>query len=172
MIRIGHAWDTHKLVEGRKLILGGVNLDSKVGLLGHSDADVVLHAISEALLGSLALGDLGTYFPDNSKKTENMDSKIILEKCYKMVLEKGYKINNIDLTIYSEYIKISPIRNKIRESIKELLNLDLDQVSVKATTWEKMGFIGRGEAMACEALVLVESKPQNVTKIIPLRKEI
>ncbi len=172
MIRIGHAWDTHRLVEGRKLILGGVEVESKVGLLGHSDADVVLHAVAEALLGSLALGDLGTHFPDNSKDTEGMDSKIILKKCYTMVLEKGYKINNIDLTIYSENIKISPIRERIRESIKNILDIELDMISVKATTWEKMGFVGRGEAIASEALVLVESEKKNIKKIVPYGKEI
>ena len=101
MIRIGHAWDTHKLVENRKLILGGVEFESNIGLLGHSDADVVLHAIAEAFLGSLALGDLGTFYPDNSDATLNMDSKIILKECYQKVLDAGYKLNNIDLTIYS-----------------------------------------------------------------------
>ena len=155
-MRIGHAWDTHRLVEGRKLILGGIEIESKVGLLGHSDADVVLHAVSESLLGSLALGDLGTHFPDNSKSTLNMDSKIILRKCYDMVLEKGYHLNNLDLTIYSQYIKIAPIRIKMEESIASILNVDKDMISVKATTYEKMGFIGRGEAIACECVFLVE----------------
>ena len=111
MIRIGHAWDTHRLVENRDLYLGGIKVNSKLGLLGHSDADVVLHAVAEALLGSLALGDLGTFYPDNSDKTLNMDSKIILKECYQRILDKGYKISNIDLTIYSEKIKINPIRN-------------------------------------------------------------
>ena len=156
MIRIGHAWDTHKLVKGRKLILGGVEFESEIGLLGHSDADVVLHAVSESLLGSLALGDLGTFFPDNSVDTLNMDSKIILKKCYEMVKEKGYKLINLDLTIYAEFIKISPKRELIRKSIAKLLDVDLDFVSVKATTHEKMGFIGSGEAMACECVCLVE----------------
>lgn len=165
MIRIGHAWDTHKLVENRKLILGGVNVDSNLGLLGHSDADVVLHAIAEALLGSLALGDLGTFYPDNSSKTLNMDSKIILKECYQRVLDKGYDINNIDFTIYSEIIRISPIREKIRESISNILNIDICNISCKATTWEKMGFVGRGEAIACEAVVLVETKPDKTLKM-------
>lgn len=156
MIRIGHAWDTHKLVEGRKLILGGVEFDSELGLLGHSDADVVLHAIAESLLGSLALGDLGTFYPDNSNETLNMDSKIILKECYERVQKEGYKLNNLDLTIYSENIKISPLREEIRKSISSLLNLDLNQVSIKATTWEKMGFIGRGEAIAAECVCLIE----------------
>lgn len=157
MIRIGHAWDTHKLVENRKLILGGVVVESKVGLLGHSDADVVLHAVAESLLGSLALGDLGTFYPDNSDKTLNMDSKVILSECYKKVKDLGYHLINIDLTIYSEYIKISPIREKIQESIANILNIDKSFVSIKATTYEKMSFIGRGEAIACEAVCLVES---------------
>ena len=156
MIRIGHAWDIHKLVENRKLILGGVEIPSNLGLLGHSDADVVLHAISESLLGSLALGDLGEHFPDTSDETLNMDSKIILEKCYKMVLNKGYHINNIDITIYSEKIKISPIKLKLRESISNILNIDIDRISVKATTYEGLDSIGNNLAIACEALCLVE----------------
>lgn len=156
MIRIGHAWDTHKLVKDRKLILGGIEFESELGLLGHSDADVVLHAISEAFLGSLALGDLGTFYPDNSNETLNMDSKIILKECYNKILEQGYKLNNIDVTIYSEYIKIAPKREKIRESIANILGLSLDQVSIKATTWERMGFVGRGEAIASECVCLIE----------------
>ena len=158
MIRIGHAWDTHKLVENRKLILGGVEFESNIGLLGHSDADVVLHAIAEAFLGSLALGDLGTFYPDNSDATLNMDSKIILKECYQKVLDAGYKLNNIDLTIYSEYIKIAPKRELIRQSIASILNVSIDQISVKATTWEKMGFVGRGEAIASECVCLIETK--------------
>ena len=157
MIRIGHSWDTHKLVGGRKLILGGIEIESEIGLLGHSDADVVLHAVAESLLGSLALCDLGTFYPDNSDQTLGMDSKIILKECYQKVLEKGYHLNNIDLIIYSQNIKISPIREKIRISIANILNIDVNQVSVKATTYEKMGFIGRGEAIACEAVCLVEN---------------
>ena len=156
MIRIGHAWDIHKLVENRKLILGGVEIPSNLGLLGHSDADVVLHAISESLLGSLALGDLGEHFPDTSDETLNIDSKIILEKCYKMVLNKGYHINNIDITIYSEKIKISPIKLKLRESISNILNIDIDRISVKATTYEGLDSIGNNLAIACEAVCLVE----------------
>lgn len=157
MIRIGHAWDTHKLVKDRKLILGGIEIESDLGLLGHSDADVVLHAVAESLLGSLALGDLGTFFPDNSQETLNMDSKIILKKCYDMVLKQGYKINNLDLTIYSQNIKIAPIRKDIQNSIAKILNIDSSFISIKATTYEKMGFIGRGEALACECVCLVEN---------------
>ena len=157
MIRIGHAWDTHKLVENRDLILGGLKIESKIGLLGHSDADVVLHAVAESLLGSLALGDLGTFFPDNDDKYKGIDSKIILKECYKKVLDNGYKLVNADITIYSENIKISPIRDDIRKNIANLLNTDVANISVKATTWEKMGFVGRGEAIACEAVCLVSN---------------
>lgn len=158
MFRIGHAWDTHKLVEGRKLIMGGLEFESKLGLLGHSDADVVLHSIAESFLGSLALGDLGTFYPDDSNITLNMDSRIILKECYKKIIDRGYKLNNIDITIYSENIKISPKREKIRASIAKLLDVDVDRISVKATTWEKMGFIGRGEAIASECVCLIEKK--------------
>ena len=157
MIRIGHSWDTHRLVENRKLILGGIQIDSKVGLLGHSDADVVLHAIAESFLGSLSLGDLGTYYPDNDANILGIDSKIILKECYQKVLDNNYQLNNIDLTIYSEYIKIAPIREKIRYSIADILNVSVDKISVKATTWEKMGFVGRGEAIACECVCLISS---------------
>lgn len=157
MIRIGHAWDTHKLLRGRDLFLGGVKIESEIGLLGHSDADVVLHAVAESLLGALALGDLGTFYPDNSDKTLGMDSKIILRECYERVKNEGFEINNIDLTIYSEVVRISPVRLKIQESIANILNIDKKYVSVKATTWEKMGFVGRGEAIACEAVCLVNN---------------
>ncbi len=157
MIRIGHAWDTHQLVEKRKLILGGIEIPSNIGLLGHSDADVVLHAVAESLLGSLALGDLGTFYPDTAKHTLNMDSKIILKECYQKILDLKYHINNLDITIYAEKIKIAPIRERIRSSIASLLNISLNQVSVKATTWEGMGFIGRQEAIACECVCLVEN---------------
>lgn len=155
MIRIGHAWDTHKLVKGRKLILGGIQIDNEYGLLGHSDADVVLHAVSEALLGSLALGDLGEHFSDKDEKNKDLDSKIILNHCYNLVRQNEYVIKNLDITIYSEYIRISPIKENIRKSLANLLSININQVSIKATTWEKMGFIGRGEAIACECVLLV-----------------
>lgn len=156
MIRIGHAWDVHKLVSDRPLYLGGVKVESSLGLLGHSDADVVLHAIAESLLGALALGDLGTYYPDNSEKTKGMDSKNILEECYQRVKAYNYHLVNIDLTIYAENIKIAPIRDEIQKSISSILKIDTAFISIKATTYEKMGFIGRGEAIACECVCLVE----------------
>ncbi len=159
MIRIGHSWDTHQLVENRKLILGGITFtNAPLGLLGHSDADCVLHALAEALLGSLALGDLGQIFPDNSDETLNMDSKIILTKCYDLVLAKGYHLVNCDIMIYAEFIKITPYKEQIRQSIANILKTDISNVSVKATTWEKMGFIGKGKAIASEAVVLVSNE--------------
>lgn len=156
MYRIGHAWDTHRLVSNRQLILGGIIFESNLGLFGHSDADVVLHAVAESLLGSLALGDLGTFYPDNSDKTLGMDSKIILKECYQRVKKQGYELVNLDLTIYAEKIKINPKRLEIVKSIASILNVDETCISVKATTWEKMGFIGREEAIASECVCLVK----------------
>ncbi len=155
MIRIGHAWDTHKLVEGRELILGGVSISSNVGLLGHSDADVCYHAIAESLLGSLALGDLGVHFSDTDIKFKGMDSSIIMNHAKKLVSDKGYKISNLDITIFSQFIRINPYKEEMIKNISTILQIDRTQVSVKATTYEKMGFIGRGEALACECVCLV-----------------
>lgn len=155
-MRIGHAWDVHKLVNGRPLILGGVNIPNELGLLGHSDADVLLHAIAEALLGSLALGDLGTFFPDTDMKYKDMDSKIILKDVYELIKANGYKIVNIDSTVYAEKPKLRPYIDIIRNSIANILGIDINQVSVKATTHEKMGSIGKMEAISSEAVVLVE----------------
>lgn len=157
-MRIGHAWDVHRLVNNRPLILGGLKIPYSLGLLGHSDADVLLHAIAEALLGALALGDLGTFFPDNDMKYKDMDSKIILNEVYKMVQDKGYKIVNIDSTIYAEAPKLRPYIDEIRKSIASILNIPVEDVSVKATTHEKMGSIGKKEAISSEAVVLIEKK--------------
>ena len=156
MLRIGHAWDTHRLVLERRLVLGGVEFESSVGLLGHSDADVLLHAIAESFLGSLALGDLGHFYPDTSVKTLDKDSKIILKECYQKIIQAGYKLNNIDVTIYAERIKIAPKREEMRKSIASLLEVNMNQISIKATTWETMGFIGREEAIAAECVCLIE----------------
>ena len=155
MIRIGNAYDTHRLVEGRPLILGRVKVDYKLGLLGHSDADVVLHAIANAFLGSLALGDLGTFFPDTASSTLDMDSKVILKECYKMVTDRGYKLVNMDVMIFSEEVKINPIREKIRENVAKILNCDISQISIKATRGEKLGYIGRNEGISCESTLLI-----------------
>lgn len=153
--RIGHSWDVHRLVSGRKLYLGGINILFEKGLLGHSDADCLLHAIAESLLGALSLGDLGTHFPDNDPKYKGIDSKILLSKCYEMVKEKGYRINNLDTMIYAEEPKMKPYINFMRESIASILEIDINQVSIKATTYEKMDAVGRGEAIAAEATVLL-----------------
>ena len=157
MIRIGNAYDTHRLVEGRDLILGGVKVNYHLGLLGHSDADVVLHAIANAFLGSLALGDLGTHFPDTADSTLNMDSKVILKECYKMVLDRGYKLVNMDVMIFAQDVKINPIREEIRQNVATILNVSIDQISIKATTGEHIGYIGRNEGISCEATLLIES---------------
>ena len=153
--RIGHSWDTHKLVEGRKLILGGIEIPFEKGLLGHSDADALLHAISESLLGALSLGDLGTHFPDNDPKYKGIDSKILLQQCYELVKNEGYVISNIDTMIYAESPKMKPYIEVMRKKIAEVLNIRIDQISIKATTYEKMDAIGRGEAIACDSTVLV-----------------
>ena len=157
MIRIGNAYDTHRFESGRDLILGGVKVDYPLGLQGHSDADVVLHAIANAFLGSLALGDLGTHFPDTALSTLNMDSKVILKECYKMVLDRGYHLVNLDVMIFAEKVKISPIRELIRQNVADILSTSIDNVSIKATTGEKIGYIGRNEGISCEATLLIES---------------
>ena len=153
--RIGYSWDVHKLVVGRKLILGGIEIPHKKGLLGHSDADALLHAIAEALLGSLALGDLGTHYPDNDPKYKDIDSKILLSDVYKKVQKLGYEIVNLDTMIFAEEPKLKPYILSIRNSIKDVLGISLEKVSVKATTYEKMDAIGRGEAIAASATILV-----------------
>lgn len=156
--RIGHSWDTHKLVVGRKLILGGVEIPFEKGLLGHSDADALLHAIAESLLGALSLGDLGTHFPDNDPKYKGIDSKILLQKCYDLVKNEGYIISNIDTMIYAEAPKMKPYIEEMRKSISLVLDIDINQISIKATTYEKMDAIGRGEAIACDSTVLIVKK--------------
>lgn len=153
--RIGHSWDTHLLALGRKLILGGVQIPFEKGLVGHSDADCLLHAIAESLLGALALGDLGTFFPDNNPKYLGIDSSLLLKECYKMVLDKGYKIVNLDTMIYAEKPKLAPYILKIRHRIAEILEIDIEKVAVKATTYEHLDAIGRGEAIAADSTVLL-----------------
>ena len=157
-MRIGYSRDTHILVEGRELFLGGINIPFEKGLLGHSDADVLLHAIAEAILGALALGDLGTHFPDNDPKYKGIDSKILLNEVVKMMKEKGYKIGNVDTMLILELPKMKPHILAIRESIASLLNTSLDNVSVKATTNEKMGYLGENKAIEANAVVLLESE--------------
>ena len=155
-MRIGHGYDVHKLTVDRKLILGGVEIEFEKGLLGHSDADVLLHAISDALLGAAAMGDIGKLFPDNDDRFLNADSRKLLEVVVGKVAEKGYKIVNIDSTVIAQRPKLAPFIDKMRANIAESCGLDIDDVSVKATTEEKMGFTGEGLGISAHAVVLIE----------------
>jgi len=155
-IRIGHGYDVHRLVEGRKLILGGVAIPFARGLEGHSDADVLLHALCDALLGSLSLGDLGIHFPDTDPRYKDSDSVELLKRVTGMVKEKGFNLGNIDATIVAEQPKISGYIDQMKDTIAHTTGIDRDQISIKATTTEGLGFVGRGEGIAAHAVVLVE----------------
>jgi 2-C-methyl-D-erythritol 2,4-cyclodiphosphate synthase len=154
-IRIGYGYDVHKLVSGRKLILGGVEIPHIMGLEGHSDADVLLHTITDAMLGALALGDIGTHFPDTDLKYKNVDNRILLRKAYGLVKEKNYELGNLDATIVAQEPKLKPYILQIRETIALDLNTDIENVSVKATTSEWLGFEGRKEGVSSSAVVLL-----------------
>ena len=155
-MRIGYGYDVHKLTENRKLILGGVEIPFEKGLLGHSDADVLLHALIDALLGAATLGDIGQHFPDSDEKYKGIDSMILLKEAYKKISEKGYKIVNADMTISAQKPKLMPYISKMRENIANALDTDIDNISVKATTTEKLGFEGRGEGISATCVCLVE----------------
>ena len=157
-MRIGHGYDVHKLVEGRKLILGGVDIPYEKGLLGHSDADVLLHAISDSLLGALALGDIGKLFPDNDPQYEGADSLVLLKRVYEVVKEKGYEITNLDATVLAQRPKLRPYIDTMRENIATALDVDVDIISVKATTEEGLGFTGKGEGIAAHCITLLNAK--------------
>lgn len=154
-MRIGMGYDVHKLVEGRNLILGGVNIPHPKGLLGHSDADVLLHAIMDSLLGALALGDIGYHFPDTDIKYKNISSLKLLNAVGKLVYEKGYRIENIDSTIIAQKPKLSPHIKDMRINISQALNVDIDRISVKATTEEGLGFTGTEEGIASQSICLL-----------------
>ncbi len=154
-MRIGHGYDAHRLTEGRKLILGGVEIPYEKGLEGHSDADVLLHALADALLGAAALGDIGQLFPDNDPATEGIDSRVILRRAAMLVSEAGYAVENCDVTMIAQRPKLAPHIPQMRRNIAEDLGIALDAVSVKATTEEHMGFTGSGEGMRCHAVVLL-----------------
>ncbi len=159
MLRIGHGYDVHRLVEGRKLILGGVEIENNgIGLLGHSDADVLLHAISDSLLGACALGDIGKHFPDTDETFKNADSLVLLEKVAELVKSLGYSINNIDATVLAQAPKLAPHIDLMRVNIARVLQIPVDYVSVKATTEEKLGFTGAKEGIAAHCVCLVEEK--------------
>ena len=155
-MRIGHGYDVHKLVEGRKLILGGVEIPHEKGLLGHSDADVLTHAVMDALLGAAALGDIGKLFPDNDDKYLGADSIGLLKKVLAIIKDKGYKVVNIDSTIIAQRPKLSPYIDKMRETLAASMEIGLDCVSVKATTEEKHGFSGAELGIAAHAVALID----------------
>ncbi|MCC7431682.1 2-C-methyl-D-erythritol 2,4-cyclodiphosphate synthase [bacterium] len=157
-MRIGQGYDVHKLVKGRKLILGGVEIPYEKGLLGHSDADVLLHAIMDAMLGALALGDIGKHFPDTDQKFKDISSIKLLEHVNKLVGEKGWEISNLDSTLVLQSPKIAPFIFQIQTNIAQTLKIEVDQVSVKATTSEKLGFVGKGEGAEAFAVVLLQRK--------------
>ncbi len=157
-IKVGLGFDVHPLVEGRKLILGGIEIAHDKGLLGHSDADVLLHALCDAMLGALALGDIGVHFPNTSDEFKNIDSKILLEKCNQLIWKEGYELNNADVMLLCEKPKISPFVLEMRKTIASILYSTLDQISIKATTMETLGYIGREEGIAAQAIVSLRKK--------------
>lgn len=156
--RIGLGYDVHPFDEGRDLILGGVKIESQKGLKGHSDADALLHSITDALLGSLALGDIGTHFPDTDPAYKGADSSLLLQKAYHLIKDRGYILVNTDVTVVAEFPKLNPHILKMRKRVAEILSCSENQISIKATTSEKMGFVGREEGIAVHAVVLVEEK--------------
>jgi len=157
-IRTGFGFDVHAFSEGRKLIIGGIEIPHDKGLLGHSDADVLLHAVSDALLGALALGDIGQHFPDTDEKYKNADSSMLLKNVYSLITEKGYELGNLDAVIAAQKPKLSPYIVKMREHIASALDTEVDRISVKATTTEKLGFTGREEGIAAYATALILKK--------------
>jgi len=155
-IRVGFGYDVHRLVEGRDLWLGGIKINHTKGLLGHSDADVLIHAVCDALLGAANLRDIGFHFPDTASEYENIDSKILLGKTLEVLTENGYKIGNIDATICAEKPKINPHIPEMQKVMSDILKIDIDDISIKATTSEKMGFVGREDGFAVHAVALIE----------------
>ncbi|CCJ34343.1 2-C-methyl-D-erythritol 2,4-cyclodiphosphate synthase [Caloramator australicus] len=154
-MRIGHGYDVHRLVEGRKLILGGVEIPYEKGLLGHSDADVLVHAIMDAILGAAALGDIGRHFPDTDEKFKDADSLKLLKEVKKLIELKGYSLSNIDATIIAQKPKLMPYIEKMRENISKTLNISIDDINIKATTEEGLGFTGSGEGISVHAVALL-----------------
>jgi len=155
-IRVGFGFDVHKLVTGRELWLGGIRLEHEMGLLGHSDADVLIHAICDALLGAANMRDIGYHFPDNSSDFKNIDSKILLAKTVKLIAGKGYRVGNVDATVCAERPKLKKFIPEMQEVLARVMEVDVDDVSIKATTTEKLGFTGREEGISAYATVLIE----------------
>ena len=158
-IRVGMGYDVHRLVEGRELWMGGILIPYEKGLLGHSDADVLIHAICDALLGAANMRDIGFHFPDTSKETLGMDSKIILKKTVALIASKGYRLGNIDATICAEKPKMNPHIPQMQQCMAEVMGCAPDQISIKATTTEKLGFTGRQEGISAYAVALIEMLP-------------
>ena len=156
-LRIGHGYDVHRLVDGRKLILGGVHIPWEKGLLGHSDADVLTHAIMDALLGAIAAGDIGKLFPDNDAAFHNISSMLLLKRVGEYLRQEGYTVVNIDATLIAQAPKVSPYRDAMRQNIAAALGVDVSQISVKATTEEHLGFTGEGLGIAAHAVALIEA---------------
>ncbi|MBQ3012059.1 MAG: 2-C-methyl-D-erythritol 2,4-cyclodiphosphate synthase [Clostridia bacterium] len=157
-MRIGHGYDVHRLVDGRKCIVGGVDIPFSKGLLGHSDADVLVHAVMDAIIGALALGDIGHLFPDNDPAYEGADSLVLCAHVAEIMEKKGYVIGNIDATVIAQAPKMAPHIEKMRENIASALNTDVENISVKATTEEKLGFTGEGLGISAHAVCLLEKK--------------
>lgn len=155
-MRIGHGYDVHKLVEGRDLIVGGVKIPYEKGLLGHSDADVLLHAVSDSLLGAAAMGDIGGMFPDNDPQFLDADSLVLLRRVFERLRESGYKVINVDATIIAQSPKMKPYIPEMRMNIAAALSTSIDNISVKATTEEEMGFTGRGEGISAHCVCLID----------------
>ncbi len=154
-IRQGLGYDVHELVEGRQLVLGGVTIPFEKGLLGHSDADCLVHAINDALLGALALGDIGQHFPDTDPQYKDISSLILMEQVFALVEAHGYRVGNVDSVIMAERPKMSPHLEQMRRNIASVLHIEMEQISIKATTTERLGFVGREEGIACQAVVLL-----------------
>ena len=158
MIRIGHGYDVHRLTEGRKLILGGVEIPHEKGLLGHSDADVLVHAVMDSMLGALALGDIGKHFPDNDPEYDGANSISLLKRVSEIISEQGFSVGNIDSTIICQSPKLAPYIEQMRENIASAVGCEASQISVKATTEERLGFTGSGEGISAHAVCILESK--------------
>ncbi len=156
-MRIGHGYDAHRLVEGRPLILGGVTIPYEKGLEGHSDADAVIHALCDAILGALCLGDIGNHFPDTDPKLKNIDSRVLLKQVVDLVKEKNYALGNADITIIAQAPKMAAHIPAMKENLANDLNSKIDNINIKATTTERMGFVGRGEGIVAQAVVLLVS---------------
>ena len=156
--RIGYGYDVHSFSRDRILVLGGIVIPSEMGLEGHSDADVLLHAICDAMLGALALGDIGKHYPDSSEHFKDIDSKILLQHTNELVKQKGYELNNLDATVVMQKPKIAPYINLMQKEIADVLGVELNQISIKATTSERLGFIGRTEGAAAYAVVMLNRK--------------